>query len=341
MKDPLKIAVIYSVTTNRAKNRRYRATDEDTRESAEETWQALIEKGASTALVPIEPESIQTIKNIKADCIFNMIEWDGLDLPLAVGAFDFLLATGIPFTGATKENYILANDKLLLKDAIQKNYLPTPNWQSFKTGDEPIQNNFSFPVIVKLSLEHCSVGLDKDAVVDTREQLSDVVNKRIADFSQPVLVEEFIQGTEFQVTILETKSEIRMLPPAEIVFKRGNDREFLTFESRWDETHPDYEQSTVRIADLSHDLLGKLEKISLDTFTKLGYRDYARLDVRLRGRDFYILEANANPGLGDSDDYGMTLSYKAAGMKFADFIWAIAASCLSRSGKANLMNPPG
>jgi D-alanine-D-alanine ligase-like ATP-grasp enzyme len=62
----------------------------------------------------------------------------------------------------------------------------------------------------------------------------------------------------------------------------------------------------------------------------MGFRDYTRLDIRTRGNDVYILEANSNPGLGDHEEYGMTLSYKAVGMTFADIVTSILDSTMRR-----------
>lgn len=330
----VQIAVVYSVTTGRSKRKGYSAPDEDTKESAKEVWQALIESGATATLIPIDEGHIETLFDIRTDCIFNMIEWDGLDLRLALESLDILQRKGIPFTGATKENYLLANDKIFLKKALVAHSLPTARSLVFVRGDEPIDPSFPFPAIVKLSLEHCSVGLDRLAVVTTKETLREIVKKRVNEFRQPVLVEEFVEGREFQVTLLDTDTGLQMLPPAEIIFKEKKSGDFLTFASRWDEGHPDYAKSSVAPARLSREEVSRLQTIAVKTFTKLGYRDYARLDMRMRGSDFFILEANANPGLGDDDDYGMTVSYKAAGMNFSEFVWAIIRSAMRRSGSS-------
>ncbi len=76
-----------------------------------------------------------------------------------------------------------------------------------------------------------------------------------------------------------------------------------------------------------------MDAVARDTFTRLSFRDYARLDIRVRDEDIFILEANSNPGLDDDPEYGITVSYKAIGMTFADFMWEIIQSCLRRFKK--------
>lgn len=326
----MQIAIIYSLPTRRALATPYKATDEDTRASAEEVAAALGTKSAKTARIPITEDSIDRIAAIHADVIFNLIEWDGLDTPLTLAAFDAIESTGIGYTGSTKDAIIVCNDKVKMKTKLDEEGLPTPRWQLFVTGEEPVRPDFAFPVIVKLALEHCSIGLTKDAVISKPEELAGVVKERINTFHQPVYIEEFIAGRELQVTLLECENGLTVLPPAEIVFDTHGTDAFLTYKSRWDERHADYKESHVAKATLTPSLMEKLYRVSRKTFRAFRFADYSRLDIRLRGEKIFILEANANPGLSDDDAYGMTVSYRAAGLRFADFCWEIVASCLRR-----------
>lgn len=326
----MNIAVIYSVPTRRAINTPYKATDEDTKDSAEEVAGALATKGAKPKLIPITEDSIGMISTITADVIFNLIEWDGLDTPLTLAAFDALEKTQIPYTGSTKEAIIVCNDKARMKAKLDESGLPTPRWQLFSTGDEVVRQDVAFPLIVKLAREHCSIGLTKDAVVSRPEELLHAIRERINTFHQPVYAEEFIFGRELQVTVFEEEAGLTVLPPAEIVFDTAGTKAFLTYKSRWEEGHADYRESHVAKATLTPPLMRELYRISHKTFRAFEFRDYSRLDIRLRGEKIFILEANANPGLSDDDAYGMTVSYRAAGLTFADFCREIVASCLRR-----------
>ena len=326
----MKISIIYSLPTRRALGSPFVATDEDTKESAEEVAEALILKGATVKLVPISQDTIDQIRSIQTDVIFNLLEWDGLDGSLLTRAMEALDATGIIYTGSPKIALAVCNDKCRMKAAMDAAELPTARWQKFVTGNEVVRDDFVYPVIVKLGLQHCSVGLTKDAVVTGKDKLLIVVNDRIRRFGQPIYVEEFIVGREFQVTVIEREKGLVVLPPAEILFTTTGASAFLTYGSRWDDTHADYKESSVAKAVLSPMLMQKLYRVSHKAFGALGFCDYSRLDIRTRDNNVFILEANANPGLGDSDDYGMTVSYKAVGMTFADFVWKIVESCLRR-----------
>lgn len=325
-----RIAIVYSLPTQRVRASSHRATDEDTVSSANEVYEALKSCGAQAVLVPVDEFSLEKIKTISADCIFNLIEWDGLDFPLAVRAFTLIHETNTVVTGATVENLLCTNDKFALKQAFDKENIPTAPWQVFVTGKETVRDDFHFPVILKPSLEHCSVGLTYDAICSTPRELKNKVVGKIREFSQPVIAEEYIDGIELQVTLLVEDGAVRMLPPAQIVFNDTPGLNFLTYESRWNESHPEYARSTVALAHLPDSVYTRLEHLTIRVFRALGYRDYARCDIRLRGDDIFFLEVNSNPGLGDEDEYGMTVSYRAVGMTFADFVCRIVESALRR-----------
>lgn len=327
----MQIAVIYSLPTRRALSSPFVATDEDTKDSALEIAEALQSKNVEVILVGVSEDTINDISRVKADCIFTLIEWDGMDTPLFLKAINLIDQTGIPYTGSSLSVMTVLADKVNMKEALDAAGIPTPRWQLFRDGDEPVRDDFHYPVIMKLALTHCSIGITRSAVVDRPENLASQVKKHIATHHQPVYVEEFIDEREFQVTILEEKDGPSVLPPAEIVFKKGGKDSFLTYESRWNEEHPDYNLSNVKLAVVSPCLQKRLENVSLMAFRSLGLSDYARMDIRSRGEEPFILEANTNPGLGDSDEYGMTISYKAMGLTFADFCWEIVQSSLRRT----------
>ncbi len=166
----------------------------------------------------------------------------------------------------------------------------------------------------------------------TKQSLRKIVKKRIATYHQPVFAEMFLNGREFQVTLIEKDEGLCVLPPAEIIYTNGTNVPLLTYESRWDEHHTDYSNSKVTLGKLSKELEQKIIAMSTSAFTSMGFRDYARFDIRCDiNEQPYFLELNSNPGLGDDPEYGMTISYKAAGMTFADFVVEIVYSTLRRS----------
>lgn len=329
----MKIAIVYSLPTRRAKTSAFLATDEDTALTAKAVEKELLTKNATVELMPISEDSLSDIDSISADCIFTLIEWSGLDTPLAIASLERLEKQNIPMTGPTAKVFKEVASKVEMKNKLQSAGLLTPGWQLFATGRETVDMALQFPVIVKPIFEHCSIGLTYDAIAENAEHLLSVVRAQRALYKQAVFAEEFIIGREFQVTVLNQSDGLTVLPPAEISFEAVGTKAFLTYASRWIEDHPEYKTSHVALAKLSPALLHNLQNVSSKAFHVLDFADYSRLDIRTRGDDIYILEANPNPGLEDDPAYGLSVAFHAAGMTFRDFLWEIVTSCLRRHGK--------
>lgn len=323
----MNITVLYNTPTDRfLKSSLNKEAEDDTYLSAKEV--AAVVGGK---LVSINEHTIEkTIASIEADLVFNLIEWTGIDTPYAKKTYEEMDKRNIVYTGATWESYYLSCDKIALKKQLDAFGFPTSPWQAFVTGDEKIRSDFHYPVILKVSLEHSSVGLSKDAVFNSEHGLSAFIKKQLHEFAQPVFVEEFLEGREFQVTLLEIAGGLQVLPPAEIVYEKNIDVPLLTYESRWNEHSSDYENSQV-IIPKKNTVIDDIMKLCRSAFIKLGFRDYVRFDIRCRENMPFFLELNSNPGLGDDDEYAMTLSYKAAGMTFADVVWNIVEAARRRT----------
>jgi methylase of polypeptide subunit release factors len=148
-------------------------------------------------------------------------------------------------------------------------------------------------------------------------------------FRQPLLVESFIPGREFAVSLLETENGLSMLPPLEWLTSPG-DMAVLT-EAFKQSYVPQDRQDAVR-AGLSSALAADLERLSFRAFRALGLRDYARFDVRLSpGGTFYFLEANTTPSLEPQE--ALALSAKWDGMDYTALVDKMLAAALRRYGR--------
>src|SRR5262249_16858271 len=123
---------------------------------------------------------------------------------------------GVPFTGSPMHTLSLARAKHLTKPLLRGAGLPTAD---FMVVDElPVPPcDLDWPVIVKPAQQDASVGLDQESVCTNQSQLEQRVRYILETYGAPVLVEEFIDGREFNVALVELP-DLHYLPPAEIVF---------------------------------------------------------------------------------------------------------------------------
>src|SRR4029077_16098909 len=123
---------------------------------------------------------------------------------------------GVPFTGSPMHALSLARAKHLAKPLLRGAGLVTADFMVVNELPVP-PCNLEWPVIVKPAQQDASVGLDQDSVCTNQFQLDQRVQTILETYGAPVLIEEFIDGREFNVAVLELP-ELRYLPPAEIVF---------------------------------------------------------------------------------------------------------------------------
>ena len=225
---------------------------------------------------------------------------------------------GYTYTGSPPEVLALSWDKAAVKSLLAAHGLPVPYGRILEIDDAQTWNRF--PAIVKPAFEHCSLGVDSNAVVlDNTSLQRRLIYIRDA-FSQPALVEDFIDGREFHVT-LWGNGRIEMLPPAEMDFSAFDDvRDRLcTFDSKFTPGSPHYEKIELRIpACMAKSEALALRRTATAAYRQLGCRDYARIDLRLRDNLFYILDVNPNADI--SPDTSLAYAAEVAGIGYGAFV---------------------
>lgn len=231
----------------------------------------------------------------------------------AVAAFEEL---GFVYTGATAEVLTLSEDKRRVKERLLEHRVPTPEGGVFESADEVAWERF--PAIVKPANEHCSLGVTSESVVTGLEELRDRVGRVIRRFREPALVEDFIDGREFHVT-LWGNGRIEMLPPAEMDFSDFSDfhDRLCTYDAKFvpDSRHYTHIR-TLLPAPLTEEELAELERVAKAAYRAIGCRDYARIDIRLRDGVFYALDVNPNADI--SAEASMACAAEAMGCSYGD-----------------------
>ena len=221
---------------------------------------------------------------------------------------------GVPYTGSTPMGHALALDKVVTKVLALEAGVPTPAFRVMRSGDEPVEG-LRFPLIVKPRHESTSFGL---ALVETREQLQQAVQRIVLEFEQDALVEEYIDGREVTIGLLGSE-EVEFLPAVELDFT-GRDLRMNTLDDKSHRRHD--EPGKICPAPLEGDLLARLQQIALATFRACHLRDYARVDLRLdRQGEPYMLEVNSMASLSASGSF--VTGAMAAGYTFETLVGRI------------------
>jgi D-alanine-D-alanine ligase len=270
-----------------------------------------------------------TLRTKRPAVVFNLFEGSLDDTETESYVAGLLEWSGIPYTGSPPQAMSLARAKHTAKMVLRGAGVPTA---PFLVVDQlPVPAcKLEWPVIVKAAKQDASVGLDQHSVCTDQQQLEERVSYILQTYGAPVLVEEFIDGREFNVAVVEIP-EFRYLPPAEIIFeKKAGEWPILTYAGKWTPGSNAYEGTPPKYpADIPAPLARKLGNIALRAFRLLGCRDYARVDFRVSGAGKpYVLEMNPNPEISDEAGFARCLS--SAGLSYPLFVTQLVRYALER-----------
>lgn len=298
--------------------------------------------GARVERVPLPPDPDELFRRMRAlssvDVVVNLAEsWAGRaqNEPAIASMLDLLR---VPYTGAAPRALALCLEKPLTRAVLASNGVPVPVGWALTSVDaslDPIVFSTESSWIVKPAAQDASHGIDAGSVVSTKHALRARLQYLFERGLGPALIERYIDGREFNVSILERHGSPCALPLAEIDFTgfpEGIPR-ILTFSAKWDEASEEYQRSKSTLAHgLEPQLRSEIEAIALAAWHALGLRDYARIDVRLDrdGRPF-VIDVNPNPDL--SRGAGLSLAAERAGISHEQLIEIIVQSAARRGSR--------
>jgi D-alanine-D-alanine ligase len=329
-----KIAVIY----NKPGPQRYADMGENKAilavlEGVVAVHQALGELGYEVTTVPLLPpyeRARDILKAIGADLLFNLFEgFDGRPKTEATVA-KMLSELGLVHTGCSSTALALALDKAKAKDLMQSHGISTPKYQ-LVTPETVSQFQLTFPCIVKPCGEDASHGLSADSVVQDQVSLERQVTTVSRVFGGKALVEEFVGGREFNVTVMGN-DEVTVLPVSEIVFSLPPGMPpILTYAAKWEEGTLYFDGTKVVCpAEVGEEDRARLAQTATAVYKLLIQQGYARVDMRLDLEgNIHVLEANPNPDITPGS--GAARQAAAAGMTYAQFVERIVSLALHKT----------
>jgi D-alanine-D-alanine ligase len=332
LSSPSRILLLYSVVEAVQQGEpQDLVADLETFDTAQSIVAALQSAGYPITMVPIRSEEdvLSAVDGVdpRTTLVFNLCETLGT-ISTQVSRVPYRLEQrGFCYVGATPENLDACQDKGYIKTCLLQHGIPTAPYQVFHTGDEPI--TAPLPALVKPVSEHCSMGINRNAVVCDAASLQKQVAYILKVYKQPAMAEAFLDGREFSVS-LWGNGTIHVLGVGEVDFSTCTDRWRVDdFESKWSNRF-----AAIYPAPLDNDLKAAIHRLALATYRATGCRDYARLDLRQKDGELYVMDVNPNPGL--SIGGGFATAARLAGYDYSHMLQQIVQWAWRRSGKKSL-----
>jgi len=307
---------------------------------------------------------------IQPDVVFNLVEslagYDRL-APLAPAMMESL---EYRCTGSPAQTLSLLSDKVRAKAQMRCAGLPTADWvvngtlfQLPQHGRPMVRSVCESPAeaevplchlrestpnsrpaperyIIKPIHDHASYGIHADSVISVVDEhaLHIALAERGRCLGRSCFAERFIDGREFNLSILAGPNGPEVLPPAEILFVDFpvDEPRIVHYAAKWEPEPPGYRNTPRRFdfPDSDRLLLKELTELTEACWHLFGIQGYARVDFRVAPDGSpWILEVNANPCL--SPDAGFAAAVERAGHTFREAMGRIIADALSKHRQAS------
>ena len=283
--------------------------------SGEAVVSALQSAGVDAFGVDVQGCLLDAVKEPDFDRVFIALHGRGGE----DGTLQAILAqAGIPYTGSEVLASALAMDKLRTKYVFEGCGLPTPRFRTMASAAEADEVLAALrpPLSVKPSREGSSIGIFK---VTSRDELL-AAYREACKHDPLVLVEEWIEGPEFTVSILQG----RALPAIGL----STDHEFYDYDAKYLTDDTQY-----RIpCGLAPDQELELQHLAVNAFNVVGCRTWGRVDV-MQDQDgnFWLLEVNTSPGM--TDHSLVPMAAHAAGISFEELVVRILRDTVTATGE--------
>ena len=276
--------------------------------------------GGSNLLVT---EKDGTISRVDVDVVFPVLHGANGEDGTVQGALE---VAGIPFVGADHTSSGVCMDKTFTKCIVggtcgvrqaraviltKRKYLVDPS------GAADLVRALGYPVFVKPARAGSSVGVTK---VRREEDLEAALEKAFSE-DDKILVEEFIDGREIEVAVMETEDVVTSSEAGEI--DPGFD--FYDYDTKYQNDTASYYIP----ARLKPEVAEKVKATARKIFLALDCRTLSRVDFFVTKDDEIVFnEINTIPGFTPISMYPKL--FINSGMTYTEIITALVSSALKK-----------
>jgi len=258
-------------------------------------------------------KEIAALAENKPDFVFNLVESINNKGELCYFIPALLNMYSIPYSGNPVEAMFITTSKALTSKTLKKAGINNPGAYAPSQYNQLIPGN---KYIIKPIWEDGSLGITGESVFTfTSEYEAKLKSYKDTHW----LIEDYIDGREFNISIIAGDNGPEVLPPAEMVFHNYEEGKpkIVDFKAKWEVGTFEF-QNTIRNFPgdkLNPVLKERIMSSALRCWHIFGLKGYARVDMRVDKNDIpFVLEVNANPCL--SPDSGVVAATVAARLPF-------------------------
>lgn len=254
--------------------------------SGKAVYETFRESGLEAVAIDVKTDNLEEItgliKSHNINCAFLALHGSFGEDGQIQGILESL---EIPYTGSGIEASRLAMDKVASRLLFESGGLNVPKYVVVDKSNRKVKHNLGLPLVVKPAAQGSSIGL---SIIDKEEDLDKAVALAFT-FDKKVIIEEYIEGREMTVGILDEQP----LPVIEIIPKR----KFFDYEAKYQHCMTDY----IVPAHLEENIAKDIQAAALSAHRLLGCFGCSRVDMILNKENLpVVLEVNTIPGLTET-----------------------------------------
>ncbi|NQV73324.1 ATP-grasp domain-containing protein [bacterium] len=232
---------------------------------------------------------------------------------------------GIPYVGSDALTLSLSLDKAWTKDLARAAGVRTPDYIVASSAEGLPGPKLPFPLFVKPRYEGSAKGLSSENKVHTAQELEAQVARLTELYGQDVIVEEFIEGSEFTVAVVGS-APARALPVIQRAVETASGIGLHVLDRKG---LPPVTGSYALPGELTSDLEFRLQQAALDVFHKLECKDFARVDFRVdeEGQEWF-LEINPLPTFAPDGTFAIMAELQ--GQTYSEFLATVLSEAIAR-----------
>ena len=260
---------------------------EVSRRTAGAIAEALQSKGYKANTLECNPTTVvQDLQQLECDVVFNAIHGKYGEDGALQGALEM---AGIPYTGSGIMAHAVGMNKKMSKHVFLGAQIPTARSKSYDQQQQTLEeiltditSNFTVPFVVKAASQGSSIGV---SIIKEASKVEQEV-KQILEIDHVIVVEDFVDGREFTVSVLDGKA----LPVIEI---RPHSGEY-DYASKYTTGATEY----LVPAPITEEQSAKMQQIGESVYRQMQCAGVIRVDIMMNdGEDMFVLEYNTVPGM--------------------------------------------
>lgn len=239
-------------------------------------------------------EQLNEVVKRKPDLVILAVKYiiteDGETLWLS----EFFVENGINFSGSLKDILMFDSDKVLAKSYLKDKGISTPRYFTAVPGE--YKRDYDIPINYPLFLKpidsaNCN-NKNELSLVKNFSEFENKVSSLYNLYNAPVLVEEYLDGEDFTVSIIKAQDGGMLVSAIEIAAPTL-DKNIMILDKEVKKENP---KKLLSIADKI--TKNRVKNLAIDAYIDLKIRDFGQIDIKTnKSGHCFFMQANLLPDM--------------------------------------------